>query len=143
MYNGAPSDDPTAIIERKAWASSSDSSKRSGSTITFFKGEYTLRIVFREELETKTLTVGLLMASSSVWDNHAASQGKPPSPKWRTRPARGFFRVPIFRHPGITMFSSIVETVCDFPDPIVFSKISRCTRQTLELMQTLHTANES
>lgn len=53
IYNGADSDDPTAIIDRIAWASNSDSLKSNGMTETCSPRDlYTAFIVFNEERET-------------------------------------------------------------------------------------------
>ena len=52
--------------------------------------------------------------------SHAVSFGSelaPPSPKCRTRPQRGFVSEPIAGNCDINIFSKIVDTVCDFPDP--------------------------
>lgn len=53
-------------------------------------------------------------------ESHAVSFGSepdPPSPKCRTSPHRGFVSEPIAGNLDINIFSNIVDTVCDFPDP--------------------------
>jgi hypothetical protein len=53
-------------------------------------------------------------------ESHAVSFGRelaPPSPKCRTSPQRGFVSEPIGGNLDINIFSKIVDTVWDFPDP--------------------------
>ena len=77
IYNGTLSDCPTAIIDRKARASSSSWLKNRGSTVTASpRGAYTSCIVFSEDLETNTRTGGVSTADSAAdLPTHAASQG--------------------------------------------------------------------
>ena len=81
MYNGADSDEPTAIMDRMACASSSDSENCSGATtILSPRGSYTFFIVEKDDFDTNTLTEGTHMSAIFEQPIHAASQGRAPSP---------------------------------------------------------------
>lgn len=87
----------------------------------FPNGAYTARIVFKDEWDTKTRTSGASIFGLVDTASQAASLGRdpePPSPKWSTKPASGFCKVPIEGHLGTNMFSSKTDTVCDFPEPV-------------------------
>ena len=120
-YKGADSDEPTAIMDKNACASSSCSAKCKGWTVMF--GPiflYTIFIVFNEDGDTYTFISGTCEDATLGMPIHAASLGLewgPPSLKWRTSPHKGFWSEPIRLSCGINMLSNMAATVWDFPDP--------------------------
>lgn len=122
MYSGALSEEPTAINDRNAFASSSSWLNTSGATLTCrpFSRAYTFFIVLRDDGDTYTRTFGTATSSSMGDDSHAVSAGcdsEPPSPKCSTRPLNGFWTSPIDDSPGMSIFSSMTARVWDFPEP--------------------------